>query len=72
LELKEKQSPGLRPGVFVCFELQLVMRVPVEEVDGKEVDQSMVDELNAALVLEVDPDFFSRSRWRSNHLMAPV
>jgi len=50
----------------------LVMRVPVEEVDGKEVDQSMVDELNAALVLEVDPDFFSRSRWRSNHLMAPV
>jgi hypothetical protein len=46
--------------------------VRVEEVDPEEVDQSVVDELNAALVLEVDPDYYARSRWRSNDLMAQV
>ena len=28
--------------------------------------------LNAALVLEVDPDYYVRSRWRSKDLMARV
>jgi hypothetical protein len=38
----------------------------------EEVERSVLDELNAALVLEVDPDYYVRSRWRSNDLMARV